>query len=374
MASPATPLTHAEFRNQRHFASLDGIRAIAIILVFLAHPTHPWWSTFHGATGVTLFFSLSGFLITTLLLREEERYGSVSFRRFYVRRLFRIYPMFFATLILYMVLILGLGFEADRRDVFVEHIPYYVFFFPEHALYFVDDGNYPPFDGAWSIGIEEKFYLVWPVLAFAVLSRRRRWRLPVLVAAATASALLAFSATYDYLGAYQHIAYGAIAAVLLHHRSTFRFVALLGRAPVLLAALLATLALQLATDEIYPSGSLYWLDGLLMTAVTVGAVLASPRLNRWLTIRPMVILGEISYVFYLLHNFALNGWERLIPASGERVMMSVVSTALAFVTAVLASYIVHRTFEEPCRRWGARLAQRIEPRRLALASERGEVR
>ena len=87
-------MTHADYLTIRRFGVLDGLRAIAILLVFTAHQRGDLWPVFHGATGVTLFFVLSGYLITTLLLREEDRSGKVDFRSFYVRRTFRIYPMF----------------------------------------------------------------------------------------------------------------------------------------------------------------------------------------------------------------------------------------------------------------------------------------
>src|ERR1700712_1056926 len=105
-------MTHGEYLSVRRFGVLDGLRAIAILLVFTAHQRGDLFPVFHGATGVTLFFVLSGFLITTLLLREEDRFGKVNFASFYVRRTFRIYPMYVGIVVLYCVLILGLGMDA----------------------------------------------------------------------------------------------------------------------------------------------------------------------------------------------------------------------------------------------------------------------
>ena len=162
---------HAAYKQQRYFPSLDGVRAVAVILVFTGDVAYrDFWGSF-GGDGVTMFFVLSGFLITTLALREEERRGRLSLSSFYIRRFFRIYPVYFGILALYCVLIFGLGFVPDRRELFEEQLPYYLFGFPEYRFFDIQGGIEAgaPYAGAWSIGIEEKFYLVWPVLGFALL-------------------------------------------------------------------------------------------------------------------------------------------------------------------------------------------------------------
>src|SRR3954464_654217 len=236
------PMTHAEFRAVRRFGSLDGLRAIAILLVFTAHQRGDLFPLFHGATGVTLFFVLSGFLITTLLLREEDRHGKVDFASFYVRRTFRIYPMFLGVIALYCVLILGLGMDAARRPLWVENLPYIVWF-PEHLPYFRSTDLYPAFSGSWAIGIEEKFYLVWPVLGFLLVTRWKQARVPLLAVIALASWATGSVEDLVFLAPYQHLAFGAIVAVLLHRERTFPVLAQLGRPPVLV--LLASAAVWL---------------------------------------------------------------------------------------------------------------------------------
>lgn len=371
-SSSGPTLTHDEFLGLRRFGSLDGLRAIAITLVFTAHIGHQQlWPHLHGASGVTLFFVLSGFLITTLLLREEDRSGRVGFGSFYVRRAFRIYPMFLGVLALYCVLILGLGLEADRRDLFVDAIPEILLFFPEHMVFFHPDGQpYPPYDGAWSIGIEEKFYFVWPVLAFALLAgARARLRLPVLVVLGGLSLAASFHDPLMYLAPYQFLAYGAVVAVLLHHPAGFRVAAACGRSVVLLPVLVALLALQVGSDQIDAYGDLYWLYGLLVAPLVAGLVVTRSRGVGWLSSRPMVHLAAVSYVFYLLHNFVLNGVESALPTGGG-LPGSVLSSALAFALAVVGSTVVHRTFEEPLRRVGVRISRRLERRAADRTAQR----
>jgi peptidoglycan/LPS O-acetylase OafA/YrhL len=371
------PMTHAEYLTTRRFGVLDGLRAIAILLVFTAHLRGDLWPGIHGATGVTLFFVLSGYLITTLLLREEARFGKVDFRAFYVRRTFRIYPLYLGVIALYCVLILGLGMEAARRGLWVENLPYIVWF-PEHLPYFRTTDVYPPFSGAWSIGIEEKFYLVWPVLGFALIAKWKRARIPVLASIAAASFVTGFSDDLVYLSPYQHLAFGAIAAVLLHRERTYAAVATLGRPPVLLAVASVALALQFTTGTaVYIYGDLYGVHGLVLALLVAGLVTTRASGVAWLSSRPMAFLAAISYTFYLVHGFVVNGVEMIVPEEWGRPG-SLLAAALALTLAIYVSWIVHRWYEEPLRKYGVHLSKRIDqtcdvPREAPAAAARERV-
>ena len=355
-------MPHAEYLAIRRFGVLDGLRAIAILLVFTAHQRGDLFPFLHGATGVTLFFVLSGYLITTLLLREEDRAGKVDFASFYVRRTFRIYPMYLGVIALYCVLILVLGMDAGRRALWVDNLPYIVWF-PEHLPFFRTTELYPPFAGAWSIGIEEKFYLVWPVLGFLLLAAWKRARVPVLALLAVGSLATSFVTDLMFLAPYQHLAYGAIAAVLLHRQRTYRVVATLGRPPVLLAVASVALVLQLGTGvDVYFYGDLYGLHGLVIALLLAGLVTTRTRSVAWLSSRPMAFLAAISYTFYLIHGFAVNAVEMVVPEAWGRPG-SLLSAGLALALGIYSSWLVHRWFEEPLRLYGVRIAKRIEERR-----------
>ncbi|MCW2682661.1 MAG: Peptidoglycan/LPS O-acetylase OafA/YrhL, contains acyltransferase and SGNH-hydrolase domain [Blastococcus sp.] len=357
MDSSSGVLTHGDYAGTRRFAVLDGLRAIAILLVFTAHPRGDIWPFLHGASGVTLFFVLSGFLITTLLLREEDRRGRVDLRSFFIRRTFRIYPLFLAIFALYCVLILVLGMQPERRDSFVESIPFILLLFPEHMMFFVEDGAHPPFNGAWSIGIEEKFYLVWPLLGFVALARWKHARLPLLIALCLGSAIAGHIDGALFLAPYQHLGYGAIVAVLLHRPATYTWMARLGRRPVLLAIVAVATTLQLATDAILLEGPLYGVHGVLLAALLAGLVTTRSRGVSWLSSRPMVFLAAISYAFYLTHNFALNGVEAVVPADWG-LLGWLLSASVALVVSIAVSWVIHTTFEEPARKYGVRLSER----------------
>ena len=365
-------LTHTEYLGVSRFKVLDGLRAIAILLVFVSHPAYPHvWERFHGASGVTLFFVLSGFLITTLLLREETRDGRPSFTSFYIRRIFRIYPMFFAVFLFYVVLILVLGMQASRRDLFVENIPYTIFLFPEHMIFFASGDAFAPFVGAWSIGIEEKFYLVWPFLGFVLLANVRRARVPVLAALAVTFFVVGLTVpSLSYLEPYQHLAYGALVAVLLHEGRSYRWLSGLGRPPVLLAIATVVVIVQFSSDQIHPMGDLYGVSGELYTLLLAGVVTTGSTWVRWLGSRPLVFIAAISYVLYLIHNFFINAAEAVVPIEWG-FAGSLLSTSAAFALAVPASYLVHRFFEEPLRKYGVTLSRRT--RRTPRAAVRPEV-
>ena len=357
-------MTHADYLGQRRFGALDGLRAIAILLVFTAHQRGDLFPVFHGATGVTLFFVLSGFLITSLLLREEDRTGKVDFRSFYIRRTFRIYPLYFGIIALYCVLILGLGMDSGRRGIWVDNLPFIVWF-PEHLPFFRTTELYPPFSGAWSIGIEEKFYLVWPVLGFVLLARWKRARIPALVVVAASSLLTSFVDPLMFLAPYQHLAFGALAALLLHRESTYRAVAWLGRPAVLVATTSAAVALQFAFGtEVYFYGSLYGMDGFVLALVVAGLVTVRPSWPgvAWLSSRPMVFLAAISYTFYLAHGFLVNAVEMVVPEEWGRAG-SVLSGSVGLGLSIYACWLVHRFYEEPLRAYGVRLSRRVRAAR-----------
>jgi peptidoglycan/LPS O-acetylase OafA/YrhL len=166
-----------------HPARLDGLRGIAILIVMLYHfcryplaqtPASQAFTTIvaMGWTGVDLFFVLSGFLITSILLRHRE--SSSYFRSFYARRVLRIFPLYYAVLVLFLWLLPAVIAQpelfwipgADRETIW-----YWVFLSNFHAAF---TGNYQHhfLEVTWSLAIEEQFYLLWPFLVFAT-SRRR---------------------------------------------------------------------------------------------------------------------------------------------------------------------------------------------------------
>ncbi len=154
--------------------SLDGLRAVSISLVLglhtlqaygVAHPvSRAWFAVFNGGFGVFIFFEISGFLITSLLLAEHRKRGSISLKGFYVRRFFRIFP----PLYLYIGVIVGLGL-AGRLAVRWSDVVSSALFF--HDFY---GRGTSWLEHLWSISVEEQFYLVWPFVLVVCLRRPGR--------------------------------------------------------------------------------------------------------------------------------------------------------------------------------------------------------
>lgn len=357
------PMSHGDYLAVRRFSVLDGLRAVSILLVFTAHPaSQEFWPLIHGATGVTIFFVLSGFLITTLLLREERKNGAINLRAFYIRRTFRIYPVFFAALAFYCLLILVFGIQPERKDAFIENIPYFIFLFPEHSIFFNDNIFSIPFNGSWSIGIEEKFYLAWPVLGFMILRKWPSARLPLLLGLACMLFLTNFvGKEWAPLAPYQHIVYGAIIAVTLDKFQGYKVLSNAARPAVLAATATTAIVIQFGSGAALPGQSLYGVYGIVISLVLAGLVATPAKFTNWLSSRPMVRLGAFSYVIYLGHNFVINAFESLIPEAWG-FPGSLLSTMLAFAATIFAAHFVHEYFEEPLRRFGVKLSKRNEPR------------
>lgn len=169
-------------KEKVYFPNLNGIRFFAALLVIIhhieqykdIHELPSYWDKIPfieiiGRLGVTLFFVLSGFLITYLLLSEEKVFGAISIKKFYVRRILRIWPLYFLIVILALFILPHIHIftlPGYSKAVIYTHlflkILFYVVFLPN--LVFAKFGVIPYAAHTWSIGTEEQFYLVWPVL------------------------------------------------------------------------------------------------------------------------------------------------------------------------------------------------------------------
>src|SRR5437899_7858756 len=109
------PLTYEAGQERKYLPELDGLRAVSVLIVVSHHMHDRVWSWLSGELGVTVFFVLSGYLITTLSLREESHRGSLSLTAFYVRRSFRIFPLYYIILAAYCVLILVLRVGHEQK-------------------------------------------------------------------------------------------------------------------------------------------------------------------------------------------------------------------------------------------------------------------
>ena len=351
--SVSDTLSYAEYRDARHFTALDGLRAVSVLLVVLAHAHgREDWLWIRGANGVTVFFVLSGYLITTLALREEAVRGRIDLAAFYLRRTFRILPMYYLALAVYCVLVLVVHADPARHDKFVQALPYYLTYLQEWPHLLVKD---VPFELSWSLGIEEKFYLVWPVLGFILLRKHFRLRLGTTLAlAAACTAAACFTWWGKFVLFYAHILIGCALAVLLDDPVAFARLRGLARpVPAILITVLA-IAVHFTTDAARP-----WTHVLFAATVAlvlVGLVAGSSPVTRALNWPPLVWLGGISYGVYLFNQVGLHAAMRVVPVQwgppGDGLAM-----ALGLAMTLALCEVLHRYLEIPLMQYGRALAK-----------------
>jgi peptidoglycan/LPS O-acetylase OafA/YrhL len=322
--------------------ALDGLRGIAILAVI---GVHAFGEPLGGFYGVDLFFVLSGFLITTLLLEEHDRSGGIAMGAFYRRRAYRLLPGLLAVLAVYAALTL-----ASQRAL--EQIAagglYGANFFLASGSHFLDGTPFVPY---WSLAQEEQFYLVWPLLLVLLLQRRVRESRVAWALGAVLLGLMVYryglaaegaSATRLYYAPDTHangLVLGCLLALL--RRRGLRVPALVGW--IGLAALLVAFAFPTLTG-----GLVFGLDpATIAAALLTGAALEQGLLSRCLSFRPLVWIGLISYSLYLWHFFCLELFD----------WHAQVALPVAFVVSTVCYYKIERPLRRGFRARAARVVE-----------------
>ena len=354
------------WRAAMFFPALEGLRGIAALLVVFHHSRSHWlWGWLEGWNGVTLFFVLSGFLITTLALREEDALGALRWRAFFVRRVFRIIPVYVVSLGLYVVAVGIVGIGAAHRGPFFHAVPWYLSPFPEVPFF---SRTHIVFSLAWSLGIEEKFYLLWPLLAFVLLRRRARGRLGLALALAFVLQLpIAFSSGGRALAPYSAILVGCVLAFLMHKRSSFGRLSRLGSKPWFFAALALLVVVHGLTHVFNPTApgfrvasAYYYLPYAIAAALVTCALALRAGGSGWLESAPMRFVGRVSYPLYLTHPLGLAVAAVVIAPGG--LATELVYLAVGLLLSLALAYGIHRAVEKPLIRTGKRLAGRTRVR------------
>ncbi len=323
------------------------MRAISVLLVITVHMKVIDFRWLSGQTGVTAFFILSGFLISTLALREESARGRLSLSAFYVRRCFRILPAYYSVLGLYIVflLLMPISLLEERRDAFITALPYYLTYLNEFGVRAASWES--PFSQSWSLGIEEKFYLLWPVIAFVLLRHKFRLRVCAIVSFIGMFVLTSHLWIIDFLwiGGYANILLGCLVALLLHVPEGYRRLSTLGKPHYIWAAVSAVIVTQLLLFHIPGIRNFFsvWVAILL-----IGLSTGQSGVGKFLSSGALVYVGKRSYGIYLIHLFALNAVELVfVPGQTEgwRVIAYVVCS-LALTIAM--AEVLYRTIERPC--------------------------
>jgi peptidoglycan/LPS O-acetylase OafA/YrhL len=350
---------------------LDGLRAVAVLAVVLYHADLGWIPG--GFLGVDVFFVLSGFLITSLLLVELERTGRVQFRRFYLRRARRLLPALLAVLAATAVLVATVAYDAApsyRRD-----LPGALLYYSNwlnivtETSYFEFIGRPPMLKHLWSLAVEEQFYIVWPAIAWLAY----RWRgaravgLVALGGALTATVAMVVGSVAGrmpapgdpsrlYFGTDTHamgILLGAALAVVWRPGRTSP---VLPRGPRIVITLAGTAALAGLVWMFLRVGEysvfLYRGGFLVVAAISAVAVAAASHrgvaFGRWVGLPPLRWIGERSYGIYLWHwpLFLVTRPGVDIPVDGWAAL------TLRLVLLLVVAEASYRYLEMPIRRHG----------------------
>jgi peptidoglycan/LPS O-acetylase OafA/YrhL len=358
-ARPEVRAPHSE-----RFPGFDGIRAVAVLMVLVSHS---WRDVLRGGyIGVDLFFVLSGFLITTLLLRERARRGVVSLRNFYARRALRLLPALAVVLVaalIYSIVLASPVVGAATRTGILSTVAY--------VANWVRALGTNQTNGAlghtWSLSTEEQFYLLWPILLLAA-TRFRSVRWTFFACLGLIAVLWFWRAALQLHGASQDRVYfgldthadcllGGCALALANHLGWLRRFSV----AQLRTALVASFLYVAVFAFLEPGGRMpgtwndYIPEAVMVTAAVTVVLVAPPRwLVSALDWRPIAFIGTISYGMYL--------WSFLIwTALSAYLAPGPLAVFIVFVATLGAATASYRWIERPALRLKARLAGAAQP-------------
>lgn len=356
----------AEKKSKVYFPNLNGVRAIAALMVVVAHIELDKQNfglrkldfltlTNFGRVGVSIFFSLSGFLITYLLLEEKRTFSKISFPNFYMRRILRIWPLY------YFLVLIGLVVNWPDAKPFVLSI----FFLPNLA--FTMQLIPAIFDPIWSIGTEEQFYIFHPHF-FRFKTTRQIFNallIFLVVFLAGVQVIRHFQYKSDWLGALAQLTYymrfdnmmlGALVAVIFYNTKykdfKFRLQGLFDLVfnkyvqIILSVVLLVTIYFYVTYN--FPEGD-FLIAGL--SALLIVNLCQAETSIYTLSNKKLMFVGEVSYGIYLLHKFPVHlvQWfvKNHMPAMNlvvENLFIYVVSFALAIALAAVSYFSLEKYF------------------------------
>lgn len=359
-----------------YLPSLDGLRFFAFFFVFLHHSlqtitsNNPFLDFLliafkkNGWVGVDLFFILSGFLITLLLLKEREKNGKFSFKNFYIRRSLRIWPLYFLALIFgYFInpLIFKQLFNQDffiQRNIqeYFSQLPFYFTFLGNWAVFKYNYSSFPTVSHLWTISIEEQFYLVWPIILYFLTSFKKGF-IATIIIVFTALILriylvfLNFQHPTIYVNTFTRmdtLVWGSLLAFMFFYRQDF-----LARLKPILKLPFQILAITILIyllyrlrffDNIIPRNAIfgYWLIGFFMSYFLISALNIGSSFSKFLSKQYVVFLGKISYGLYVWHILAIEFSKNIL---GEfKFLLPIMAFILTIVLASISYYLYEIQF------------------------------
>jgi peptidoglycan/LPS O-acetylase OafA/YrhL len=347
--SPAhSEMSFSDYEASTFRPGFDGLRAVGFLLVVTAHiPAVPLFEYLQGWTAVWIFFAISGYLVTMLLIREERKAGEIAYGKFLVRRFFRIVPSYFAVLALYLAVLATVPPLAADYEAIRPQLPWHLTLMTE----FLETPPFTVFTHFWAVGVETKFYVLFPPFVF-LLIRNETWRFAVTLAATvvlTACAPLLPSYQLSFVAnAWCAILIGVLLAQILEWPRGFAAVAWLTRVPAAVPLLLvAAVFVLLRYVEVLPAVA------AVMVYLVAHITMRDSLMRRLLGWGPLVYLGQRSYGAYLLHILAIHiGYVLFGSAS---IMAGLATIVFALAITIPAAELLYRVVEQP----GMTLARRL---------------
>ncbi len=364
------PLTNPVKTAPFNIPSLDGIRILAFIIVFFAHTADLGKRLIPGGFGVTIFFFLSGYLITTLMRREAERTGGLNFKAFYLRRIIRIFPPFYAILAIGLLLTAaGLLPTLPTWDTVLSQLFYYVNY---RMALLPHEGFITGSTVFWSLAVEEHFYFLFPFVYWAML----RLKLSPSAQAYTIWGLCALNLLWRFVLVHGFFEPGLISKEYFEYASDVRLDSMLfgcalavhgnpaldteGRVsdsrwrswglPAAIGLLVLSLMIR---NEVFRYTLRYSLQGLVLYPFFICAIrYSSWGPFRWLNHPWVKKLGQLSYVLYLVHFTVLLGIRPWFPHNAEMAFRShplevALYAATGFAISLALAFILHYSVERP---------------------------
>jgi peptidoglycan/LPS O-acetylase OafA/YrhL len=336
--------------------SLDGLRAISISIVLVSHAGYG--SVVPGGLGVTIFFFLSGYLITTLLMDERERSGRIDIGKFYLRRVFRLFPPLLVTLVIaYSLVILGLlDGGISWAGVLAQ-----LFYFANYYGLFFDPGNTTAAGTGilWSLAVEEHFYMIYPAVLVGLFALCRSRRHIVVILAVACLAVLAwrmylaglpnFKTERTYYSSdtrVDSIVFGCLLALAANPKAATSETSnplLQHISAMLLAAAAIVMVMTIVWRDAYFRETFrYSLQGLALMPVFYFAIKCAAHLPFTLLNHPWVArIGVYSYAMYLIHYIVINLIEKNAPwlATAKPLLVLVAFVIAALYAAILDVFV-----------------------------------
>lgn len=349
-----------------YIAGLDGIRAIAVLIVIIAH--FELTRLIPGGFGVTVFFFISGFLITRLLLAEAKVKGKIHLKDFYIRRIVRLYPALIFMVLGSSALYLVLGQGGPKPLELTAALGYFTNIY-QVAVRSTGELPFMPWTHLWSLAVEEHFYLIFPLflVGFGAFKKRLVWALLGVLALIPIWRLITFTSfetipvvDYNYMmtdARLDSIVWGCLLSVLLDKDARLGLVRrMTGWLPIACGVSILLLCF-IIRDDSFRYIWRYSLQGIGIFILVLNLFFFQPV--KWsigvLELWPLVWIGRLSYPLYLWHFPVFDLSHRFMEPGVAQLSVAVIGS---LAISIFSFFIVEKPFMALRKRFGAHIVKR----------------